>query len=247
MSRGFAQVSRREDKRVQVRAGACVPVAVRGTPPRGRARLPGCLTMRLASFLKRNRHGVFYLRWVIPSAQPGGQVGRSIEVAVSLRTTCPRHAAAISRDLSARWLWRLPAIRSAARGGNPAAAAMHAELRRAVANWVEQLYCTPPRAGATAEPNPLEAGFVVGAPLPDVVANGHDPGPRFVPRAFPVDAEFAGAANPALRAASGPRDWYVLLRWLQKQERFEGFMLTGREARQEVKRRRERQRLPRPA
>ena len=51
----------------------------------------------------------------------------------------------------------------------------------------------------------------------------------------------------AERVRTGPRDWYVLLRWLQKQERFEGFMLTGREARQEVKRHRERQRLPRPA
>jgi integrase len=160
--------------------------------------------MRLASFLKRNRHGVFYLRWVIPSAQPDGQVGRSIEVAVSLRTTCPRHAAAISRDLSARWLWRLPAIRAAARGGDPAAAAMHAELRRAVATWVEQLYGAPARAGATAEPNPRENGLPLGAPLPDVVAYGHDPGPRSVPRALPVDAEFDGATNPAVRTATAP-------------------------------------------
>ena len=158
--------------------------------------------MRLASFLKRNRHGVFYLRWVIPSAQQGGRVCRGSETAVSLRTTCPRHAAAISRDLSARWLWRLPAIRAAARGGDPAAAAMHAELRRTVASWVEQLYGDPAPAGATAEPNPPETGFVVGAPLPDVVTHRPDPGARMAPRALPVDPGLAGATNPAVRAAT---------------------------------------------
>lgn len=38
------------------------------------------------------------------------------------------------------------------------------------------------------------------------------------------------------RIRAGPRDWYVLLRWLPKELRFEGFMLSGRQAREEVKR-----------
>lgn len=158
--------------------------------------------MRLASFLKRNRHGVFYLRWVIPSAKPDGQVGRSTEVAVSLRTTCPRHAAAISRDLSARWLWRLPAIRIAARTGDPSAAAMHAELRRAVATWVEQLHRGRADGGATAGPNPPEAVFAAGTPLPEVVGNRPDPGLRVTQRPLPLDRGLAGATNPAVTAAA---------------------------------------------
>ena len=36
------------------------------------------------------------------------------------------------------------------------------------------------------------------------------------------------------RVRAGPRDWYVLLRWLPKELRFEGFMLSGRQAREEV-------------
>ncbi|MBE7523675.1 MAG: hypothetical protein HS109_15000 [Burkholderiales bacterium] len=59
------------------------------------------MIMRLASFLKRNRHGVFYLRWVNPFAKPDRHAVCSTEVAISLRTTCRRRAAAISRDLSA--------------------------------------------------------------------------------------------------------------------------------------------------
>ena len=38
------------------------------------------------------------------------------------------------------------------------------------------------------------------------------------------------------RMKVGPRDWYVLLRWLPNEQRFEGFMLTGRQALEEVKR-----------
>lgn len=36
------------------------------------------------------------------------------------------------------------------------------------------------------------------------------------------------------RIATGKHDWYVLLRWLPTEQRYEGFMLTGREARREV-------------
>jgi len=36
------------------------------------------------------------------------------------------------------------------------------------------------------------------------------------------------------RIAVGPRDWYVLLRWIAANNAFEGFMLSAREARDEV-------------
>jgi hypothetical protein len=38
------------------------------------------------------------------------------------------------------------------------------------------------------------------------------------------------------QVSAGPRTWYVLLRWLSSQDHFEGFMLSGREARREVER-----------
>ena len=39
---------------------------------------------------------------------------------------------------------------------------------------------------------------------------------------------------PSNRVCHGPNDYYVLLRWLKKENRFEGFMVTGAEAKQEV-------------
>lgn len=33
---------------------------------------------------------------------------------------------------------------------------------------------------------------------------------------------------------AGPRDYYVLVRWFERENRFEGFMLTGRHAREAV-------------
>ncbi len=41
---------------------------------------------------------------------------------------------------------------------------------------------------------------------------------------------------PSKGVRAGPRDFYVLLRWLAKEHRYEGFMLTGRMARAEVRR-----------
>lgn len=41
---------------------------------------------------------------------------------------------------------------------------------------------------------------------------------------------------PADRIRAGRHDRYVLVRWLEKEQRFEGFMLSGREARAEVNR-----------
>jgi hypothetical protein len=38
------------------------------------------------------------------------------------------------------------------------------------------------------------------------------------------------------RVQTGPSDFYVLLRWLAEEAAFEGFMLTGREARSSVRR-----------
>lgn len=37
------------------------------------------------------------------------------------------------------------------------------------------------------------------------------------------------------RIAVGPRDWYVLLRWVAANNAFEGFMLSARDARDEVR------------
>ncbi|MFH0965028.1 MAG: hypothetical protein V2A58_13595 [Planctomycetota bacterium] len=40
---------------------------------------------------------------------------------------------------------------------------------------------------------------------------------------------------PSKKIRAGARDWYVLLRWLQAENKFEGFMLSGRQARLEVR------------
>ncbi len=40
---------------------------------------------------------------------------------------------------------------------------------------------------------------------------------------------------PSERVRAGARDWYVLLRWLPGEGKFEGFMLSGRQARFEVR------------
>lgn len=42
---------------------------------------------------------------------------------------------------------------------------------------------------------------------------------------------------PRSRVKAGPADYYVLVRWLKRDQRYEGFMLTGKEARDEVGRR----------
>ena len=36
------------------------------------------------------------------------------------------------------------------------------------------------------------------------------------------------------KVRAGPKDFYVLVRWLPKKEEFEGYMLSGRQAREEV-------------
>jgi len=41
-------------------------------------------------------------------------------------------------------------------------------------------------------------------------------------------------APPSDRVCTGPNDYYVLVRWLEKDRRFEAFMLTGAEAKEEV-------------
>jgi len=46
---------------------------------------------------------------------------------------------------------------------------------------------------------------------------------------------------PSEKVRSGKGDYYVLLRWSGKQDRYEAFMLTGREAKHEVKREEKRQ------
>jgi len=41
---------------------------------------------------------------------------------------------------------------------------------------------------------------------------------------------------PSSRVRAGAHDYYVLLRWHAKEDRYEGFMLSGRAARNEVRR-----------
>lgn len=41
---------------------------------------------------------------------------------------------------------------------------------------------------------------------------------------------------PSSKVRAGVHDYYVLLRWVKNDEHFEGFMLSGRQARSEVKR-----------
>jgi hypothetical protein len=40
---------------------------------------------------------------------------------------------------------------------------------------------------------------------------------------------------PSARVKAGPRDFYVLARWIEKERRYECFMLTGREAKAAVR------------
>ena len=39
---------------------------------------------------------------------------------------------------------------------------------------------------------------------------------------------------PSAKVRAGPRDFYVLVRWLPRENRYEGFLLSGRTARAEV-------------
>lgn len=41
---------------------------------------------------------------------------------------------------------------------------------------------------------------------------------------------------PGAKVKTGAHDYYVLLHWIERDQRFEGFMLTGKQARSEVKR-----------
>jgi hypothetical protein len=41
---------------------------------------------------------------------------------------------------------------------------------------------------------------------------------------------------PSVKIRAGAHDYYVLLRWLAKEDRYEGFMLSGRAAQNEVRR-----------
>ena len=52
---------------------------------------------------------------------------------------------------------------------------------------------------------------------------------------------------PSSRVKAGPNDFYVLVRWLRKDQRYESFMLTGREAKAAVRRREQWQRARRRA
>jgi hypothetical protein len=40
---------------------------------------------------------------------------------------------------------------------------------------------------------------------------------------------------PWTKIRTNPKDWYVLVRWVEKEKKFEAFMLRGNEAKKEVK------------
>jgi integrase len=95
--------------------------------------------MRLASYLKRSRHGVFYFRWVIQPPRRCPQYRFQTDFSVSLRTTHARTAANLSRVLATRVLPVVSAIRVAMRTDEPRAQAMSDELQAKVRNWTGQL------------------------------------------------------------------------------------------------------------
>ncbi|MBE7523674.1 MAG: tyrosine-type recombinase/integrase [Burkholderiales bacterium] len=90
----------------------------------------------------------------------------------------------------------------AARSGDPAAVAMHADFRRAVAAWVEQLHSDPVRVGARADLNRSDTDLVTGAPLPDVVGRIQDTPLGLAARALPSSSAIAGSTDPAVAPAA---------------------------------------------
>lgn len=93
--------------------------------------------MRLPAFLKRSRHGVYYLRWRIPSSSASGR--RNTEYSVSLRTTRPRAAAYLSRAVLTTMLPTLAAMRAAVNGNEETMMSMKQAFRDSVCGWVATL------------------------------------------------------------------------------------------------------------
>ena len=51
--------------------------------------------MKLAAYLSRSRHGVFYFRWPLPNAPESRQTVR-----ISLQTRCPKRVSLLARYLA---------------------------------------------------------------------------------------------------------------------------------------------------
>jgi hypothetical protein len=91
--------------------------------------------MRLASYLKRSRHGIYYLRWVIQPPAQCPQYPFRTDFSVSLRTTDTRTTASLSRVLAMRLLPAVSAIRIAMLTDLGKAQAMSDELKTNVRVW----------------------------------------------------------------------------------------------------------------
>jgi integrase len=127
--------------------------------------------MRLPAYLKRTRHGVFYLRHVI-GARPGdgAQYPNRLEFTASLRTTRPAVAATLSRCL-VPWLTpHVAAIAGVLGTDRQGARRMAEELQARVRGWVAQVRVGDAEVSVRADgndPADLAAGRLA---LQDVLA-----------------------------------------------------------------------------
>jgi len=106
--------------------------------------------MRVPSYLKRNRHGVYCLR-VVASRVSTQQQTKTRELSVSLRTRDPACAVKQSRLLTARLITVLPQLRSAASRGDDEATVMISNVKR----WLKSLIG---EVGAPEGPLQMEGG-----------------------------------------------------------------------------------------
>ena len=95
--------------------------------------------MRLASYLKKSRHGVYYLRCVLPAASAGPKGPNQSSFSASLGTTDRKKAATVSRVVGAHIARVLPALRAAIRRNDETATAMSAAFKQAMCGWVATL------------------------------------------------------------------------------------------------------------
>jgi len=94
--------------------------------------------VKLPSYLKRSRHGVYYYR-VVGSRVFSQNRPKKAEFSVSLRTTNRQLAATVSRQLTARLVNVIPMLRAAMLNGEEGVTAMVDDVRQRVSGWVGQL------------------------------------------------------------------------------------------------------------
>ena len=100
---------------------------------------PRVRDMRLPAYLKRSRHGIYYVRCVLPAARAGAQGANQSSFSVSLRTREPEKAATLSRMLGVQVARVLPAVRAAIRRNDETAVAMVKAFQQSVCGWVSTI------------------------------------------------------------------------------------------------------------